>query len=166
MTRDIRDPHHATAGWVGVPGDRTFYLQFEDAVGLVSILCEKIQVAGVAELLSELLERVDDAPATDWDRAAMELRDPIEPVFRVGEVAVGVDPEDETFLIELTELAPEDGDRDQVRAWLNRDQARRLAAHAAEVVGQGRPPCPLCGRPREPEGHVCPATNGHGRLSR
>ncbi|HEX9765883.1 MAG TPA: DUF3090 family protein [Nitriliruptorales bacterium] len=178
MTRELSDPHHATAGWVGVPGDRTFYLQFEDASGAVTLLCEKGQVAGIAVLLAELLARVQDEPATDWDRTAMELRDPIEPLWRVGGIAVGVDPDRDRFLMELSELVPEgdEADRageggesavvDEVHAWLNRDQTRRLAAHAAEVVGQGRPTCHLCARPREPEGHVCPATNGHGRLSR
>ncbi len=166
MTRDLTDPHHATAGWIGVPGERTFYLQFEDDAGLVTLICEKGQVAGIAELLAELLARVGDAAATDWDRNAMDLRDPIEPLWRVGEIAVGVDPENDQFLIELTELAAEGEPRDEVRAWLNRDQSRRLAAHAAESVGQGRPPCPLCGRPKSADGHVCPATNGHGRLSR
>jgi hypothetical protein len=55
----------------------------------------------------------------------------------------------------------------ELRIWLDRDLARRLAAHATEIVGQGRPRCELCGRPTEPDGnHVCPATNGHGSLSR
>lgn len=168
MTTELPAPHHATAGWVGVPGDRTFYVQLEDDDQRVTILCEKGQVAGIAELLAELLAHVADGPATDWDREAMELRDPIEPLWRLGQVAIGVDPDDERFLVELSELVPEDAeaDADRVRAWLNRDQARRLAAHAAEVVGEGRPVCQLCGRPEQPEGHVCPATNGHGRLSR
>ena len=32
---------------------------------------------------------------------------------------------------------------------------------AAELVSSGRPPCTLCGRPLDPEGHVCIKTNGH-----
>lgn len=166
MTTELPAPHHATAGWVGVPGDRTFYLQFQDDEELVTILCEKGQVAGISELLAELLAHVDDEPATDWDREAMELRDPVEPRWRLGQIAVGVDPDDERFVVELSELVPDEAEAEQVRAWLNRDQARRLAAHAAEIVGEGRPRCQLCGRPEEPGGHVCPATNGHGRLSR
>ncbi|MEX0834642.1 MAG: DUF3090 family protein, partial [Nitriliruptor sp.] len=61
----------------------------------------------------------------------------------------------------------EDADLLEVRIWADQDQVRRLAAHCAEVVGEGRPRCKLCGRPTDPDGgHVCPSTNGHGKLSR
>lgn len=165
---EVPEPFHVTAGYTGVPGERVFFLQAQDDHRLVTVLAEKAQVAALADVLTQLLVRVDDTPATDWDRDAMELRDPIEPVFRVGEVACGVDPERGRFLIELEELVPEDAEPGStVRIWADQDQARRLAAHAAEIVGQGRPRCELCGRPTAPDGdHVCPATNGHGSLSR
>ena len=34
--------------------------------------------------------------------------------------------------------------------------ARAFAKRTLEVVGAGRPRCPLCGYPMNPEGHVCP----------
>jgi uncharacterized repeat protein (TIGR03847 family) len=169
---ELTDPHHVTAGYTGVPGSRTFFVQAEDEAVLVSLLLEKAQVIGLGELLSQLLARVDDTPATDWDRAAMELRLPIEPRWRVGAIQVGLDPERSRFVLEFAELAVEDevddGDElHEVRIWCDQDQARRLAAHCAEVVGEGRPRCELCGRPTAPDGsHTCPATNGHGKLSR
>ena len=49
----------------------------------------------------------------------------------------------------------------EVRLWVTRPQLRVLARHGAEVVGRGRPPCPLCGNPLDATGHVCPAMNGH-----
>lgn len=166
---ELTDAHHVTAGYVGEPGDRTFYVQAEDPDQRVDLLLEKGQVEGLADLLAQLLARLDELPATDWDRAAMELREPLEPRWRVGEISVGLDPDDGRFLIELAELVLEDEEREpwEVRIWADLDQARRLAAHAAEVVTQGRPRCELCGRPMETDGsHVCPATNGHGRLTR
>lgn len=165
---ELLEPHHVTAGYVGVPGDRTFFVQAEDVHQRVSLLVEKQQVAGLAELLTQLLARVDDEPATDWDRDAMELREPIDPRFRVGDVSVGVDPGRGRFLIDLAEFTPDDEQEPrEVRIWADQDQARRLAAHAAEVVGEGRPTCELCGRPTALDGsHVCPATNGHGHLER
>ena len=163
----LDQPHHVTAGFVGVPGDRTFFVQAEDAHQRVTLLVEKGQVGGIAELLSQLLARVDDEPATDWDRDAMELRDPVEPRWRAGEIGAGIDPELGRFVLELTELVAEDEEGEVVRFSIDQDQARRLAAHAEEVIGQGRPVCQLCGRPTDPDGsHVCPSTNGHGRLSR
>ena len=158
-------PHHVTAGFVGVPGDRTFYVQAEDAHQRVTLLLEKAQVGGIGELLAELLGRVDDTPATDWDRSAMELRDPIEPRWRVGEIGAGLDPQLGRFVLEFNELVAEDEAGEVVRFSIDQDQARRLAAHAEEVIGQGRPVCQLCGRSTAMDGsHVCPSTNGHGTL--
>ena len=162
-------PHHVTVGFTGVPGQRTFFLQAEEEGGRAEFLLEKGQALGIGELLTQLLARAEDAPATDWDRQAMALRVPLEARWRVGELSVGYDGEQDRFLLELGELQLEDADLppDTARIWLDRDQARRLAAHAVEVVEQGRPTCELCGRPTELDGaHVCPATNGHGSLTR
>lgn len=165
---ELTAPHHLTAGYLGEPGQRTFFVQAEDATQRVTVLVEKEQVQGLADLLTQLLSRLDDEPATDWDRAAMALREPVEPRWRAGELSVGLDPERERFVLEFGELVPDEGQEPrEVRFWADRDQVRRLAAHAVEVVGEGRPRCPLCGRPQDPSGdHVCPATNGHGRLTR
>lgn len=161
-------PHHVTASYLGVPGERTFYVQAEDEHQRVSLLVEKTQVGGIGELLTQLLARVDDVPATDWDRQAMELREPVDPRWRVGEIGAGLDPQLGRFVLEFTELVPdEEQEPEVVRFSMDHDQARRLAAHATEVVEEGRPTCRLCGRPTEPDGsHVCPSTNGHGRLTR
>jgi uncharacterized repeat protein (TIGR03847 family) len=183
IEHELLHPHHVTVGYTGVPGDRTFFLQAQDEEELLTLQLEKGQAAGIGELLGQLLARVGDAPATDWDRGAMELRPPIEPLWRVGGISLGVDPDEERFALEVEELLlDERGEADdptaplsegdvqepmEVRIWLDRDLARRLAAHATEVVGQGRPRCELCGRPTESDGsHVCPATNGHGTLQR
>lgn len=161
-------PHHVTAGFTGVPGDRSFFVQVEDDTHRLTLAVEKQQVGGLGELLGQVLTRLDDTPATDWDRDAMALRDPIEPAWRVAEIGIGVDPDSERVLIELTSMVPDETIEPEVaQISIDRDQARRLAAHALEVVGQGRPTCELCGRPTDLDGsHVCPATNGHGGLSR
>lgn len=181
---ELTEPHHVTVGYTGRPGERTFFLQAQDDETLLTLQMEKGQVEGIGDLLAQLLARVEDAPATDWDRAAMDLRTPIDPRWRVGEISLGVDPDAGRFVLEVTEfLAVEDLEVDELaaltdddttgsqpreaRIWCDRDQARRLAAHAAEMIGQGRPHCELCGRPTDLDGgHVCPATNGHGKLSR
>ena len=165
---ELTEPHLVTVGYTGVPGRRTFYLQAADEQDRVTLLLEKEQVVGIAELLGQLLARLEDAPATDWDRDAMDLQAPIDPRWRVGDISVGLDPEVGRFVLELGELTDDDeAEPREVRLWTDRDQARRLAAHALEIVGQGRPSCQLCGRPTDADGgHVCPATNGHGRLAR
>jgi len=162
----VDDPRRITVGYVGVPGDRTFLLEVEDERQRVQFLLEKAQVAGLGELLEQLLARIGDRPPTDWDRDAMALAPPFQPLWRVGAIGAGLDPEARRFLLELTEFVPEgDADPATARLGLDPDQARRLAAHAAAVVREGRPRCRLCGRPVDPDGHVCPATNGHGPLT-
>ncbi|MEY3019162.1 MAG: hypothetical protein RLZZ272_146 [Actinomycetota bacterium] len=164
---ELERPFLVTVGYVGVPGDRAFHLQAEDERERVTFAIEKVQAEGLSELLGQLLVRMGSGPATDWDRSAMDLRAPFEPRWRVGAIAVGVDGASGRFALELSELAAEDERPErEARIGLDLDQARRLAAHAAEVVGEGRARCELCGRPIEPDGsHVCPSTNGHGRLT-
>ena len=165
---ELPDPDLLTIGTVGPPGQRTFLLQAGDSAHLATLVLEKQQAASIADLLGQLLVRLDLAPVTDWDRRAMALREPVEPRWRVGAIQVGYDPDTQRFVLELEQLVPEEvDDPPEVRVHFSVDQARRLAAHAAEVVTQGRPPCPLCGRPMRPDGeHVCPSTNGHGSLTR
>ncbi len=163
---EVTDPHHLTADYVGQPGERTFYLQAEDAFTRVDLLLEKVQVAGLAELLGELLGRIDDAPASDWDREAMALREPLEPRWRVGELAVGMDPDRGRFVLDLTEVNPdvEPEQWQEVRIWFSQDQARRVSAHANERVGEGRPPGET-NVVKDVTGKVVfPSTNGHGKL--
>jgi uncharacterized repeat protein (TIGR03847 family) len=47
------------------------------------------------------------------------------------------------------------------RIAITRAQAAAFAVRGARLVAAGRPPCPLCGYPLDPRGHVCPRTNGH-----
>ncbi len=162
MLHDFTDPHHVTAGYVGKPGRRTFFIQAEDEHVRMSFLCEKAQVKSLSEAMARLLGRVGDHPATDWDRQAMELREPITITWRVGEISLGVDPETLLFAIELGEYVPEDEDREpeEIRIRLLPDQARRLCAHAFEKITEGRPACQFCDQPlTEGVAHVCPAMN-------
>lgn len=163
---EVTDPQHLTADYVGQPGERTFYLQAQDQFQRIDLLVEKVQVAGLAELLEQLLSRIGDAPATDWDREAMALQEPVEPRWRVGELAVGLDPDRGRFVLDLTELDPTaaDGDLRTVRIWMDQDRARRLAAHASERVGEGRPPGET-NVVKDVTGKVVfPSTNGHGKI--
>lgn len=163
---ELTDPHHLTAAFVGQPGERTFYIQAEDAHQRLDVLAEKVQVAGIAELLEQLLSRIDDSPASDWDRDVMALREPVAPRWRVGELAIGLDPDRGRFVLDLTEFDP-DREEDQLetaRIWLTQDQARRLAAHAQECVGQGRPPGETAVVKDITGKVVFPSTNGHGKI--
>jgi uncharacterized repeat protein (TIGR03847 family) len=160
-----------TAGAVGEPGARTFYIQArrrgDDAVALV---CEKEQVRVLARLAQELLARVDVAVTPDdLDEAAQQLSEPVVPAWRVGSLSIGMTEDGSRFLLEAEELTDEEDEEGATaRFWMSREQLVAMAAHAAYAVEAGaRETCRLCNRPIDPvEGHVCPALNGHGPLTR
>jgi len=43
--------------------------------------------------------------------------------------------------------------------------ARSFVRRAQSVVSAGRAPCPFCGNPLDPEGHICPRANGFRRVA-
>jgi uncharacterized repeat protein (TIGR03847 family) len=169
---DLNPITHITAGAVGEPGQRTFYIQARQGSRLVTLLCEKQQVAalamGVEQLLEQLAEK-DPERIGQSDQILdldMELEEPLEPDFRVGQMGLGYDEERDLLVLVAQELLPEDVDpatASSARFWGTAAQMRTLARHAAEVVASGRPLCPLCGEPLDPEGHFCPRKNGHAK---
>ncbi|MFA5919625.1 MAG: DUF3090 family protein [Candidatus Nanopelagicaceae bacterium] len=42
-------------------------------------------------------------------------------------------------------------------------QTEAFIERATRVINAGRPPCPFCGLPLDPRGHVCPRANGYRR---
>jgi uncharacterized repeat protein (TIGR03847 family) len=160
-----------SAGAVGRPGERVFYVQARSGEDFVALVAEKEQVRALAQLIQELLGRVDVVVTPDdLDEEAYRTVDPPIPGWRIGSLSLGMDTDGERFLLEAEEFVPEDVDQEPGRArfWLTREQLVGLAAYAAYAVEAGaREACRLCGRPVDPvAGHVCPASNGHGPLSR
>jgi uncharacterized repeat protein (TIGR03847 family) len=170
-------PERFVAGTVGQPGERTFYLQAIVGSRVTSVVLEKAQVSQLAERLEELLDEVarrtgtgaDAAVAGDADDGPLDL--PLTEDFRVGAIALAWDHDGERVIIEaqeeseeplepLADDVPEDGPA-VLRVRITADAARAFSQRAIKVVGQGRPPCPLCGLPLDPAGHVCPRQNGH-----
>jgi uncharacterized repeat protein (TIGR03847 family) len=163
-----------TADAVGEPGSRTFLLQAASGLRQVTLLVEKDQVRMLAERviawLPELAAEKPEDPAEVRAAEAGDLRlnEPVEPDFRVGQLALTYDRDRDRVMLVASELLPqgdelESAEREakEVRLWVTRPQLRVMARHGAQVVRQGRPPCPLCGNPLDPTGHVCPAQNGH-----
>jgi uncharacterized repeat protein (TIGR03847 family) len=50
---------------------------------------------------------------------------------------------------------------DTLRVRVSAEVARGFVSRALDVVAAGRLPCPLCGQPLDPQGHICPRRNGH-----
>ncbi len=181
-------PERFVAGTVGQPGDRTFFLQATGSGRTVSVALEKVQVAALAERLEELLAEVRRRSATDpvapvtREPPSRELEDtapldaPVEEEFRVGTLGLAWDGDGDRVVVEalaqqeVDEQTPEveplsDAEEgpDALRVRLPGRMARAFVRRAQRVVAAGRPPCPLCGLPLDPEGHLCPRQNGHRR---
>lgn len=167
---DLKPVRRITASAVGVPGQRTFYLQARDDERLLTLLCEKSDAGNLALALDELVDQLDQkqppqAPYAPIPEADLELEEPLEPAFRIGHIGIGYDEDEDAIVIVAYEM-PESEDTDAetlavARFWLSRAQARAMANHSAHVVAAGRPICPLCGEPIEQSGHICPKKNGH-----
>ena len=166
---ELHAPDFFTAGAVGVPGQRTFYLQARESGVLVTLKVEKEQVGALAEYLGRLLSQL---PAGAGDPPGdLTLREPIDPAWDVGSLGVAYDEAADRILIvaEERQEAPEErqeeespgGEGASARFHLTRAQAGAFVGHAQEVVKAGRPACVICGRPKDPDGHVCPRSNGH-----
>ncbi len=178
------DPDRFVAGTVGEPGARTFFLQARAGTRLTSVACEKEQVMALAErldvMLDEVARRFDREPATvtgvdDTD----PLEQPIEEEFRAGTMTLAWEADAERVVIEvfavvtgeqaeLEEADPvaaamEAEDSEVFIVRISEEQARGFARRAVALVASGRPSCPFCGRPIDPEGHICPRANGYRR---
>ena len=169
-------PDRAVIGTIGLPGSRTFYLQVRSGRRVVSIALEKQQSALLAEKIDEILDQlltVEGNPfsvptGTPPELVDNDQLDAVEEDFRAGTMSLGWDPTTAQVIIEAYPLAEDDADDvDQI---LDADQdddsemllvripvgtARAFARRTREVVGAGRPACPLCGYPVDPDGHVC-----------
>jgi uncharacterized repeat protein (TIGR03847 family) len=173
---DLERPDHFTAGAVGPPGQRVFYLQAHEGDTLVTLKSEKEQVRALGEYLAELLGRLPDTgEAAPGDSA---LREPIDPAWAVGSIGIGYDEPKGRVVVVLTAAAEEEEEEGaegsaedaaeeaaeeaaSARFAVTRAQAAAFVERARALMRAGRPICPMCASAIDPGGHVCPRSNGH-----
>jgi uncharacterized repeat protein (TIGR03847 family) len=166
---DFNPVDRITAGAVGEPGKRVFYLQARKGHRMVTVICEKEHIAALAVATEQVLLSLagDDADAVvEPDPAihgGMDLEHPLDPIFRAGEVNLGYDNKTGHLVVIAYELLPEDDDAEPsvVRFWATEAQMRAFSIHGQQIVTAGRPQCSMCGEPIDPEGHFCLRRNGH-----
>lgn len=164
------------AGAFGVPGDRVFVIQARKGEAVLSVLVEKEQVALLATEASQFLDGLDEKfPDDVVDALAPSVATgsgPVseaEPLFRARLIGIGFDEGRGLVLLELREDAPDeeeeappdpdDTEGRVARLYATRAQVRAMVANGASAVASGRPRCPLCDFPMDPEGHHCPRWN-------
>jgi uncharacterized repeat protein (TIGR03847 family) len=179
-------PDRFVAGTVGEPGARVFFLQARDGARVTSVALEKQQVAALAERVDELLDEVMADAQTRGVVPAVAplgmvdddpLESPIEEEFRAGTMTLSWDPDDERVVIEVfpvgeelvgisepeAEITDEPEPSEVFVVRIEPAKARAFVQRANRIVGAGRPSCPFCGQPVDPDGHLCVRANGFRR---
>lgn len=156
---DLTSPEVFTVGTVGPVGSRLFLLQCREGTVGLTVKVEKQQVAVLANYLARIVNELG-RPEESSDEAVPFDEDE-EPEWVVGTIGVSYDEDSDRVVVVMEELVAEDEEGAVARIAVSRDQAAAFAIRATELVEAGRPPCPLCGLPLDPAGHVCPRTNGH-----
>lgn len=181
-------PDRFVAGTVGQPGQRTFFVQARQGNRLVSVVVEKQQVEVLADHLERILDElvtmtgatVDIPPSRLTARDLEPLDAPLEEEFRAGTMTIAWDGMVDAVQVELFSVDEVDLDQagaaegifdaddlsaaaERLSVTITPDQARDFTARARALVHAGRPACPFCAQPINPEGHICPRANGYRR---
>lgn len=187
---ELDNPDHFTAGAVGQPGQRVFYMQGRQHGQVYTLKCEKEQVRALGEYLATLLASLTAAASEALPETT--LLQPLEPAWAVRSIAAGYDAQGDRIVVEARELVEEEEDEDspeseaepeepevslagqvtaeaegaeeagaRARFVITRAQAAAFVERARELMAAGRPECVLCALPMDPAGHICPRSNGH-----
>ena len=98
---------------------------------------------------------VDDAP----------LETPVDEEFQVGAISLAWNDETQLVVLELYELEDDEDESEGsvLEINLSLGMAAAFAMRSKALVNAGRLPCPFCGIPIDPRGHLCPRANGYRR---
>jgi uncharacterized repeat protein (TIGR03847 family) len=157
------------AGTIGEPGERAFFIQARSKGRVISVALEKAQVQAIANRLELIVAEVrksnplvsvesfpqDDAP----------LETPVDEEFQVGAISLAWNELDQLLSFELYELEDDEQDEEGQVLEINFSlgMAITFAQRSKALVSAGRLPCPFCGIPIDPRGHLCPRANGYRR---
>ena len=147
-------PDRVMVGVRGEVGNRLFLLQAREGRRLVIIKCEKQQLGALAQWLGQIVSELGRPGHLPDD---LSLESEYEFDFAAGDIAVAIDEESKSIEVTFESLENDD----ELVLTLTREWAGALAIAIARLVEAGRPTCPLCGGPLDPQGHDCPRTNGH-----
>lgn len=168
------------AGTVGAPGERTFFIQARTGSRVVSVVVDKSQVIALGERTKIMLREIKKSDPTIFVKAVdvddAPLEQPIFEEFRAGVIAMAWDAENSVIVYELREMTTSEDKEDEevifdesdlsvdlLRVHVSPTQAAAFAKRCLSLANAGRIPCPFCGIPIDPNGHLCPRSNGYRR---
>jgi uncharacterized repeat protein (TIGR03847 family) len=168
------------AGTVGAPGERTFFIQARTGSRVVSVVVDKSQVIALGERTKIMLREIKKTDPTivvkSFEIDDAPLEQPIFEEFRAGVIAMAWDAENSKIVYELRDMAGSDGDSEEevvfderglsvdlLRVHVSPTQAASFSKRCLSLASAGRMPCPFCGIPIDPSGHLRPRANGYRR---
>jgi len=169
MRHEFTTPERFVAGTVGEPGERAFYLQIRTSSRLFSVAVEKAQVQAMSSRLEVMIAEIRKSnPLMMIDKLPTDdapLESPIDAEFQIGAMSLAWDDDSKLICVELFELEDDEKDSEGEVVVINISLAMAAAfsVRSKAVVNAGRLPCPFCGIPIDPRGHLCPRANGYRR---
>ena len=145
---------------LGEPGQRSFRFLVDGEGSSAIIWLEKEQLFQLALAIQQLLAGTSEEDAAEPSEGPSSAL-PISLDFKAGRLALGHDDTTGLFMIDAHDLEDEDEDTATVRVWAGKDVVKEFSSEAMRVCAAGRPLCPLCGGPIDPDGHPCARVNGH-----
>lgn len=152
---------------LGEPGHRRFRLVTVINGESFILWMEKQQVQALGMAIGQLIDHVPNMPdVAAGTEPGIVVDEQTRNQFRVGRIELAFDESVEQIVIVAHDIEVDDaGEGLSLAIRISREQGRALSSEADDLVSRGRPICPMCGSPMEPEGHICPEQNGHLPLS-
>ena len=169
MKYEFTHPDRFVAGTVGEPGERAFYIQLRAGARLFSVAAEKAQVQAISNRLEIMVAEIRKTnPLITIEQLPVDdasLESPIDAEFQIGAMSLAWDEESQLICVALFELEDdeEDSEGEVVVINISLAMAAAFSVRSKAVVNAGRLPCPFCGIPIDPRGHLCPRANGYRR---
>jgi uncharacterized repeat protein (TIGR03847 family) len=169
MRFEFTKPDRFVTGTVGQPGERAFYLQVRSSSRLLSVAVEKAQVQAISARMEIMVSEVRKTnPLITVEKLPIDdapLETPIDSEFQIGAMSLSWNDESKLICVELFELEDdeEDSEGEVLEINITLGMATAFTSRSKAVVNAGRLPCPFCGIPIDPRGHLCPRANGYRR---
>jgi uncharacterized repeat protein (TIGR03847 family) len=169
MKYEFSEPERFVVGTVGEPGERAFFIQLRSKSRIFSVAVEKAQVQAITTRLEIMVSEVRKAnPLVMVEKSQVDdssLDSTVDAEFQIGAMSLAWDEETKLICVQLFELEDdeEDFEGEVVEINISLGMAISFCARSKAVVNAGRLPCPFCGIPIDPRGHLCPRANGYRR---
>ena len=169
MRHQFSVPERFVTGTVGQPGERAFYIQLRSSSQLFSVAVEKAQVQAIVARLEIMIAEIKKVqPLIMIEKLPLDdspLESPVDAEFQIGAISLAWDDQTQFITLELYELEDDEVDTEGevVEVSITLAMASAFVQRSKAVVNAGRLPCPFCGIPIDPRGHLCPRANGYRR---